>query len=68
LDRSTPLTVQRWAFTGFLLIVFVLVIVIRQGVSFTIGGVGWKVCRVGKRLKCISRAVAGDVFVVVVYQ
>jgi len=31
LDRSTPLTVQRWAFTGCLLVVFGLVIVIRQG-------------------------------------
>ncbi len=33
LDRSTPLTVQRWAFTGFLVVIFGLVVIFRQGVS-----------------------------------
>lgn len=31
LDRSTPLTVQRWAFTGFLVVIFGLVVIFRQG-------------------------------------
>ncbi|GHJ89844.1 hypothetical protein NliqN6_6246 [Naganishia liquefaciens] len=31
LDRSTPLTVQRWLFTGALLLIFMAVVLIRQG-------------------------------------
>lgn len=33
LDRSTPLTVQRWLFTGVVLLIFLAVVLIRQGVS-----------------------------------
>lgn len=31
LDRSTPLTVQRWIFTGVVLVIFIAVVLIRQG-------------------------------------
>lgn len=31
LDRSTPLTVQRWLFTGVVLLIFLAVVLIRQG-------------------------------------
>lgn len=33
LDRSTPLTVQRWLFTGAIVLIFLAVVLIRQGVS-----------------------------------
>lgn len=47
LDRSTPMTVQRWGATGFLWIVFALVVVIRQGVS-------------GRRAPCAERGPADE--------
>ncbi|KAJ9092688.1 hypothetical protein QFC21_006755 [Naganishia friedmannii] len=31
LDRSTPLTVERWIFTGVVLVIFIAVVLIRQG-------------------------------------
>jgi hypothetical protein len=33
LDRSTPLTTQRWLATGFLFCLFALIVIIAQGVS-----------------------------------